>query len=48
MNGGLQTELKVTSDLPECVPDVRTVVEDGAVFRLVEIEKIRRSKHMGY
>jgi len=45
VNSWFEAKLKIASDLLKRIPHVRAIVEDCAVFRLVEIKEIPGLKH---
>jgi hypothetical protein len=45
IDGRLEAELEIAADLFKDIPDLRTVIENGPVLCLIEIEKIGRRKH---
>jgi hypothetical protein len=46
INGWFQAELEIAPDLLQDVPDLCAVVENSPMLCLIQIEKIRRRKHM--
>jgi hypothetical protein len=39
--------LQIAANLLQDIPDLDTVIENGAMLCLIKIEKIRGRKHMG-